>query len=44
MAAAGSAHDAGATPGAPSDADARLKLVGESAGDAEARGLRLLPE
>src|SRR3984885_4200317 len=41
MAAAGSAHDAGATTGATSDADARLKLVGESA--LRKASLRLLP-
>jgi MFS transporter, ACS family, tartrate transporter len=41
MAAAGSAHDIGATTGAPSDADARLKVVGESA--QRKASLRLLP-
>ena len=41
MAAAGSAHDAGATTGAMSDADARLELVGESA--LRKASLRLLP-
>jgi ACS family tartrate transporter-like MFS transporter len=41
MAAAGSAHDAGATTGAMSGADARLELVGESA--LRKASLRLLP-
>jgi MFS transporter, ACS family, tartrate transporter len=41
MAAAGSAHNVGATTGATSDADARLKLVGESA--MRKASLRLLP-
>jgi MFS transporter, ACS family, tartrate transporter len=41
MAAAGSAHDVGATTGATSDADARLKLIGESA--MRKASLRLLP-
>src|ERR1700721_837623 len=41
MAAAGSAHDVGATTGAPADEDARQKLVGESA--LRKASLRLLP-
>src|ERR1700721_3135483 len=41
MAAAGSAHDVGATTGAPADEDARQKLVGESA--MRKASLRLLP-
>jgi MFS transporter, ACS family, tartrate transporter len=41
MAAAGSAHEVEATPGAPADNDARQKQIGESA--IRKASLRLLP-